>query len=172
MEVKSNTYTMLVRPVLDYASPAWDSTSSEDIMRLEKVQRQAAQFVHGNYSERNLGCVTRMVNNLNWETLESRRKKERLAMLYKIQHGAVDMDTGDILRLNIRRTSGQQRLYQSLAPEVSRDRHIRGKQRLYQRQTHQRLDFYTNYSQELISGNHLRLESSPSSNSESGFFTG
>ena len=98
MEVKSTPYTSLVRPVLEYASPAWDPISSEDITKLEKVQRQAARFVHGNYSERIPGCVTRMVNSLGWETLESRRKKDRLATLYKIRHGAVDMDTGDKLR--------------------------------------------------------------------------
>ena len=112
MKVKSTAYTSLVRPVLEYASPAWDPTSSEDITKLEKLQRQAARFVHGNYSERNPGCLTRMVNSLGWETLESRRKKDRLATLYKIRHGAVDMDTCDILRLNDRRTRGQQRLYQ------------------------------------------------------------
>ena len=75
LEVKSTAYTSLVRPVLDYASPAWDPTSTDDIVKLEKVQRQAARFVHGNYSERNPGCVTRMVKDLGWETLESRRKK-------------------------------------------------------------------------------------------------
>ena len=35
--------------------------------------------------------------------------------LYKIRHGLVDMDTGDVLRLNDRRTRGQQRLYQPTA---------------------------------------------------------
>ena len=77
MEVKSTAYTALVRPTFEYASPAWDPTSSEDIIKLEKVQRQAARFVHGKYSERNPGCVTRMVENLGWDTLESRRKKDR-----------------------------------------------------------------------------------------------
>ena len=115
MEVKSTAYTSLVRPLLEYASPAWDPTSLEDITKLEKVQRQAARFVHGNYSERNPVCVTRMVNSLGWETLESRRKKDRLATLYKIRHGAVDMDTGEILRLNDRRTRDQQRLCQPTA---------------------------------------------------------
>ena len=79
------------------------------------MQRQAARFVHGNYSERDPGCVTRMVSDLGWETLESRRKKDRLTTLYKIWHGLVDMDTGDVLRLNDRRTRGQQRLYQPTA---------------------------------------------------------
>ena len=112
MEAKSTAYTSLARPVLEYASPAWNPTSSEGIVKLDKVQRQTARFVHGNYSERNLGCVTRMVSDLGWETLESRRKKDRLKTLYKIQHELGDMDTGDVLRLNDRRTRGQQRLYQ------------------------------------------------------------
>ena len=83
MEVKSTAYTSLVRPVLDYASPAWDTTCSDDIVKLEKVQKQAARFVHGNSTERNPGCVTRMVKDLGLETLESRRKKDRLTTLYK-----------------------------------------------------------------------------------------
>ena len=115
MEVKSTAYTSLVRPVLDCASPAWDTTCSDDIVKLEKVQRQAARFVHGNYTERNPGCVTSMVKDLGWETLESRRKKDRLITLYKIRHGAIDMDTGDVLRFNDRRTRGQHRLYQPTA---------------------------------------------------------
>ena len=92
-EVKRAAYTSLVRPTLEYASPSWDPTSTEDTNKLEKVQRQAARFVHGNFSERNPGCVTRMVNNLGWETLESRRKKDRLTTLFKIQHGLVDIRT-------------------------------------------------------------------------------
>ena len=113
--LKSTAYTSLVGPVLEYASPAWDPTSSEGIVKLEKVQRQAARFVHGNYSERDPGCVTRMVSDLGWETLDNRRKKDRLTTLYKIWHGLVDMDTGDVLRLNDRCTRGQQRLYQPMS---------------------------------------------------------
>ena len=86
MEVKSTAYTSLVRPLLEYASPVWDPTSSEGIVKLEKVQIQAARFVHGKYSERNAGCVTRMVSDLGLETLKSRRKKDRLTTLYKIWH--------------------------------------------------------------------------------------
>ena len=110
--MKSAAYTSLVRPTLEYTSPAWDPTSAEDTNKLQKVQRQAA---HGNFSERNPECVTHLVNNLGWETLESRRKKDRLTTLFKIQHRLVDMDTGAILRPNDRHTRGQQRLYQPTA---------------------------------------------------------
>ena len=87
------------------------SSSSEGIVKLEKVQRQTARFVDGNYSERDPGCVTPVVSDLGWETLESRRKKDRLTTLYNIRHGLVDKYTGDVLRLNDRRTRGQQKLY-------------------------------------------------------------
>ena len=44
------------------------------IVKLEKVQRQAARFVHGNYSERDPGCLTQMVNYIYW--LGDTRKQE------------------------------------------------------------------------------------------------
>ena len=80
-----------------------------------KCKRQAARFVHGNYSEKNPVCITRLVNLFGWETLQSRGDKDRLTTLYKIRHGEVGMDTGDILQLNDRRTRGQQRLHQPTA---------------------------------------------------------
>ena len=109
-EVKSAAYTSLVRPTLEYASPAWDPTSAEDTNKLERVQRQAAPFVHGNYSESNPGCVTRMVNGLDWETLESRRKKRQVDNSVQDTTWLVD-----ILRPNDRRIRGKQRLYQPIA---------------------------------------------------------
>ena len=37
-EVKRTAYTALVRPIMEYASLAWDPSSSEDVTKLEKVQ--------------------------------------------------------------------------------------------------------------------------------------
>ena len=50
--VKSAAYTSIVRPSLEYSSAVWDPSSTEDNIKLEKVQRQAARFVHSNYFER------------------------------------------------------------------------------------------------------------------------
>ena len=41
--VKSAAYTSLVRPTLEYSSAVWDPSSTEDINKLEKVQRQVAR---------------------------------------------------------------------------------------------------------------------------------
>ena len=104
-----------MRPTLEYSSSVWDPSSIEDIKKLEKVQKQAARFVHSNYHDRTQGCVSEMVSDLGWEPLQKRRQIDRLTTLYKIQRGLVETDTGDIVRTNDRRTRGQQRLYQPAA---------------------------------------------------------
>ena len=63
--MKKATYTALVSPILEYASPAWDPSSNEDTAKLGKVQRQAARFVHNNYYDRAPGCVSKMVSTLD-----------------------------------------------------------------------------------------------------------
>ena len=113
-EVKETAYTALVRPTLEYASPAWDPSTSEDVTKLEKVQRQAARFVHNNYYDRTPGCVSKMVSDLGWESLQHRRRMDRLTTLYKIQHGLLELDT-DVVRPGDKCTRGQHRLYQPAA---------------------------------------------------------
>jgi hypothetical protein len=47
------------------------------------VQRRAARFVANNYS-RTDGTVSNILNDLNWLSLQERRKNIRLAIMYKI----------------------------------------------------------------------------------------
>ena len=110
----STLHRILVNETLEYASPAWDPSTSEDVTKLEKVQRQAACFVHNNYYDRTPGCVSKMVSDLGWESLQHRRRVDRLTTLYKIQHGLVELDTG-VVRPGDKRTRGQHRLYQPVA---------------------------------------------------------
>ena len=49
---------------------------------IEQVQRRAARYVCGLHSRHE--SVTAMIRRLQWETLESRRNKSRVTMLYKI----------------------------------------------------------------------------------------
>ena len=113
-EVKETAYTALVRPTLEYASPAWDPSTSEDVTKMEKVQRQAARFLHNNYYDRTPGCVSKMVSDLGWESLQHRRRVDRLTTLFKIQHGLVELDTY-VAHPGDQRTRGQHRLYQPAA---------------------------------------------------------
>jgi hypothetical protein len=55
------------------------------------VQRQAARFVTGDYSSRDRGSVTRMLQQLQWDTLEERRARSRSIMLYGILNNLVEV---------------------------------------------------------------------------------
>ena len=53
-----------------------------------------------------------MMEDLQWEPLAARRKTNRLSMLYRIQHGLVDIPYQKYLRSSDSRTRGQHRFYQ------------------------------------------------------------
>ena len=83
-------YCSKIQPVLEYASPCWHpGLTIEQTDDIEAIQRRAARFVNNNYDYR--ASVTDMINNLNWESLEIRRQKARLSMLYKIQNNLVEI---------------------------------------------------------------------------------
>ena len=56
-QVKAATFTSVVRPVLEYASPMWDPYRQADIKALEQVQRREARYVYNDYTSRTPGCV-------------------------------------------------------------------------------------------------------------------
>ena len=60
------------------------------------MQRQAACFCKREYS-REEGTVTRILNELEWESLEDRREIKKVTMFYKISQGLVDIVASDHL---------------------------------------------------------------------------
>ena len=103
--MKTTAYMSLVRPLLEYASSAWDPSTRKNIDSLERVQRQASRFCKSNYS-REPGTVTTLLEELEWDTLQSRRKQQKLCMLYKMKNGLVDIPLLDYTRPNTRDTRG------------------------------------------------------------------
>jgi hypothetical protein len=94
-KVKNHAYKDIVRPKLEYSFSVWDPDSKAQINQLEKVQRHAARFVTNRYHSASSG--TNMIDTLNWPTLEARRTKFRLIMLYKIIHHVVAISPPDNL---------------------------------------------------------------------------
>ncbi|KAK6167049.1 hypothetical protein SNE40_021157 [Patella caerulea] len=116
--VKAIAYTTLVRPTLEYASSIWDPYQRKNIKSLESVQRRAARFATSNYSDRTPGSVTSILQDLQWESLETRRVRSRLAMFYKITHGLIDIPPLDYLTPGDGRTRGTNKYRQ---PPTHRD---------------------------------------------------
>ena len=73
----------------------WSPHIQEATQKLEMVQPKAARYVTNRY--RNTSSVTSMLDHLQWEPLESRRIKHRLAMMFKILHGLIDIPTDKYL---------------------------------------------------------------------------
>ena len=48
-QMQKNLHTSLVRPLLEYATPAWNPYRAKDINKLEMVQRRAARFAKSDY---------------------------------------------------------------------------------------------------------------------------
>ena len=100
-------------PVLNYESAAWGPYLTKYIDSLEKVQRRGARYVCNNYWGRTPGCVTGMIRDLGWQSLQERREDHRLTLLYKIQNNLLNIDPEHILKREDTRTRGRSRLQQS-----------------------------------------------------------
>ena len=85
--IKQRAYQTLVRPILEYSQTVWDPYIQQDIKAIEAVQRRAARYVTSRY--RRTSSVTNMINQLEWQMLQQRRKAARLTMFYKIHNGLV-----------------------------------------------------------------------------------
>ena len=65
IDVKRQLYLAHVRSILEYCSPMWSPTHVKDIIKLERVQRQASKFILNDYvSPYHKRCTTFYSNYL------------------------------------------------------------------------------------------------------------
>jgi hypothetical protein len=102
-QIKVQAYLTLVRPHLEYASSIWDPYTSTLIKKMEMVQRRAARFARGCYS-REPGTVTALLQDLEWQSLEIRRKLNRLAIFYKATNNQIALNIPDYIRKPLRKS--------------------------------------------------------------------
>ena len=106
--VKTKAYNTIVRPTLEYAAAVWSPWQKGLRDSLEAVQRRAARYVKANFSRED--SVTKMVQSLGWESLEARRMKMRIALLFKILYGLVDIPADQLKPSNARTRGHDERL--------------------------------------------------------------
>ena len=75
--------------------------SQNNIKSLERIQRQAARFYKNDYS-REPGSVTKLLQELGWESLQTRRKYKRITTLYKMEHNIIDIPLDQYIMHNTR----------------------------------------------------------------------
>ena len=89
-EVKETSYKTFIRPVLEYASTAWDPVGKSTLRQsLEAEQNRAARFVVGDF--RRSSSIGAILNQLQWQSLAERRARARVVMIYKILNDLVSM---------------------------------------------------------------------------------
>ena len=118
-KLKEQAYKSLVRPLLEYSSTVWDPDTKKDTDRLEMIQRRSARYVLNRY--RNTSSVGSMLQQLKWQTLETRRKHARLTMLYKISKQQVDTPGLKSLLQPITRPSRHHNSKAYQIPETSKE---------------------------------------------------
>ena len=73
---KDQLYKSLVLPILDYCSSLWDPNYATHVSKLESVQKFAARFVTGRWSDN----YDSLLSHLKWSKLSTRGKKQKLVM--------------------------------------------------------------------------------------------
>ena len=74
-------YLTFIRPVLEYANVVWDNCTHYEKEELEKIQNEAARIVTGTTK---LVSIHALYEEIGWDTLDSRRRKHKLTLFYKM----------------------------------------------------------------------------------------
>ena len=81
--------------LLEYCLSVWNPHHKDQVHKVEMVQSRAARFATNRY--RNTSSVSSMLDHLQWESLESRRSKIPLTLLYKVVNDLVDIPSSAYL---------------------------------------------------------------------------
>ena len=93
-------------PIIEYASSCWGPTSKHLNNALEMVQHNAAKFVTNRYPRKDnfhKFSISKLLQGLEWDSLEERRNKVRLTMAYKIINGLLILEPSLMPKMRFKR---------------------------------------------------------------------
>ena len=120
--MREAAYKGLVRPILEYGSSVWDPHYEGLIDDLEKVQKRTARFVTRNYTYEK-GSMTDILKKLKWESLQKRRKDNRIILLNKGLKGRAKLPTDDLFPKNRRCRNQHSLAFQILSARTNANLH-------------------------------------------------
>lgn len=94
----NSLYKSHVRPLMEYADVIWDGCSEGEANILETVQYEAARVVTGAMKGTN---KRRLLNELCWEDMKTRRLAHKLILFYKITNSLTPSYLYDIMPLQV-----------------------------------------------------------------------
>jgi hypothetical protein len=94
-------YTTFIRPILEYADVIWDNCTKGEKEELNKIQNEAARIATGTTK---LVSIHNLQKEIGWETLQERRNKHKLVLLFKMKNNATPEYLSSILPPEIGQT--------------------------------------------------------------------
>ena len=77
-------YFGFIRPILEYGSVVWDNCTREQSDLIESVQYESARIVTG---LRKGTSRVKLYGELGWDSLQNRRQKQKLILMFKALEG-------------------------------------------------------------------------------------
>ena len=77
-------YVSFIRPLLEICDSVWDNSSIEMKKKLDAIHIEAARTITG---ATKLCSIDKLLADLGWESLQSRRDKHKLVIFYKTING-------------------------------------------------------------------------------------
>ena len=87
-------YTAMIRPILEYGHIIYDNCSASAAQAIEKIQHQSALVCTGAYKHTS---YSKLLTELNWEPLSTRRQHFKLITYYNIVHNIYPRYLVDLL---------------------------------------------------------------------------
>ena len=87
------------RPIPASSDPNWSTQVPSGTHTTKKIFQPWREFKEKLliFAFNKTANVTDMLSDLNWDTLQTRRKKNRLTLMYKLSHNLVDINTEEHL---------------------------------------------------------------------------
>ena len=95
-------YTVFIRPILEYGNEIWDNCTQYEKDDLEKIPIEAARIAAGTTK---LVSIENLYSENGWETLETRRKKQKLVLFCKVVNNLTPLYLSTLIPSTITETS-------------------------------------------------------------------